>query len=71
VVHVARDPFAKGSYHRTVVPNSDQCKDCDWCGNKPKTLYIFTWEDDGFFCPPRTLSEKVFCNLDCMRYYWS
>ena len=69
-MHFGHDPFARGKWHREN--HVGKYLSCDWCGNKKKTLYSYTWEDDARGCPiPHFQSTKVFCNVECFRSYFT
>jgi len=65
---VERDPFARGEYRRFTIPNRDGRESCDWCGQSPRRLYSYVWENDGSreaIAP----DKHRFCNAGCRRAY--
>jgi len=44
---------------RETITNRDPSEECDWCGQKPRTLYEYG--GDGRY---------VFCNRDCYKSFW-
>ena len=72
--HVARDPFARGAYHRErhELGKASLPFHCAWCGQVRKYLYSFTWESDGQGCAKSKYAGHArFCNLGCFRCYHS
>ena len=65
---VERDPFARGEYRRFTIPNGDGLESCDWCGQSPRRLYSYVWEDDGGRAAVAP-DEHRFCNVGCRRSY--
>lgn len=59
-----RDPFARGNLDRECEPNSDAHASCAWCGQKPRRLYRYIWNDDASGTRRSTWSE-LYCNLSC------
>lgn len=70
VTHVARDPFARGCYHRETV----DYESCAWCGQRAspgRPLYRYTWEPDDKPCMGASMGVRFFCNLACFRAYYN
>ena len=58
-VQVRREPFARMTLYREVIPKHDR-KDCLWCGQPARFRY--QWESDG----GSLLGwSRPFCSIDC------
>ena len=65
-IHVARDPFARGSYHRESTGSGK----CWWCGQRKTQLFEYFWERDAGRCPPvEKFGGPRFCNFECFDAY--
>ena len=66
--YVCRDIFARGEYRRSRISNVDSHLECVWCGQRPKKLYSYAWEnDDKLISSIRP--TLLFCNFECFRPY--
>ena len=64
-VYVGRDPFARGSFRRV----SRGAGTCDWCGQRRRRVYSYTWHPDGTYLRYGE-NKEAFCNMDCMKAYY-
>lgn len=62
---ISRDPFARTTLLREVVPTP---KSCDFCGSKRKSgkLFRYSVESDG---GSRNSIRGLFCSKSCMEAY--
>ncbi len=68
MAQVARDPFARGEYHRETQPRHRYS--CDWCGRTPRHTFTYVWQGDGDLRPPtRPTDGRTFCGLGCFRAF--
>lgn len=78
IVQLRRASFARATLMRDSVsnlkrpsflnPNGVQAE-CKWCGQKPRTLYCYAWEDDGIYGRSRMQWSPPFCNVACADSY--
>lgn len=67
---VSRDPFARTELHRQTIDNRTRPRQesCKWCGQMPRRLHCYHTEHDG---GRRDQHIGFFCNVGCMRSYYS
>jgi len=66
-VTVKRDPFARGSLMRRIVPRTDR-KPCAWCGYWPGK-YQYGWHADEKSRP--AWEDRCFCSISCRDAYYN
>lgn len=70
VTQLRRDSFARTTLmrdsfnNRPRFTNNPPCE-CKWCGQTPRTLYRYRWEDDGIYARIRGQWSPLFCGVGC------
>lgn len=63
---LTRDPFARATLMRRLVPKHDR-KDCTECGQQAK--FYYHWEQDSMYGRMFTATAQQFCSVSCARGY--
>lgn len=70
-IHVAHNPFIRGSYHRACIANAHKDQSCRCCGTRPMRLYLYVYvQDDHAHQATNWRTAKLFCNMACHRAYY-
>jgi hypothetical protein len=65
---IKHDAFARASFRRWTLSNSDQKESCKWCGSQPQRLYSYCWESDA--ATRHAMPDgNVFCCFSCFSCY--
>lgn len=65
-VAVERDPFARGTIVRVIVPKNER-ESCAWCGSRPGR-FRYGWADDQGR-RASALGTRGFCSRSCERSF--
>ena len=65
------NPFTHSEETRTSMPGHEHYGGCDWCGQTPRTLYVYGAAPGTIGDRPRysSLTYRAFCNKGCARSF--
>lgn len=68
-IQIERDPFARATLIRTVVPSAYRSSCCH-CG-RDGARFCYAWESDGVYRTIRRAWSRAFCGIGCFRTYYA